>query len=138
MWAILWLILAAVFGFGIGSFNVPLFERLVTNGVLGRATAVKLTPEIHNTVCYEYQVRGAKFEGQKQSWRPNPPIGQITVGQPLVIYYDPLNPSFSVLGDPEPMLTNEIISVGMVVLAFPTAIVFGLMQNQRKKRRMAP
>jgi hypothetical protein len=95
-WAMLWLILAVVFALGIGSLNVPLFNRLITNGVREQATAVKLTPEFHNTVCYEYQVGGMKFEGQSQSWLPNPPLEQIKVGESLVIYYDPLNPSRSV------------------------------------------
>jgi hypothetical protein len=132
-WAILWLILAAAFALGIGTLNVPLFNHLIRNGVREQATAVKLTPEFHNTVRYEYQVGAIKFEGQSQSWLPNPPVEKIKVGEPLVIYYDPLNPSRSVLGDPKPMLTNELISVGMVVLAVPTVIVFRLMQYQRRK-----
>jgi len=133
-WAILWLVLVAVAAIGVGGLNVPLFNRLTAHGVEAQATAVKLTPEFHNTVRYEYQVGGIKFEGQDQSWLPNPPLEQIKVGQALVIYYDPLNPSRSVLGDPKPMLTNELIFAGMVALAFPTAIVFALRQYLRQKR----
>jgi hypothetical protein len=65
---------------------------------------------------------------------PNPPLEQIKVGESLVIYYNPLNPTRSVLGDPKPMLTNELIFVGMVVLAVPTVIVFRLIQYQRRKQ----
>ena len=133
-WAILWLVLAAVFAIGIGSLKVPLLNRLIAHGVKAQATAVKLTPEFHNTVRYEYQVDGTKFEGQDQSWLPNPPLQQIKVGQPLVIYYDSLNPSISVLGDPKPMLNNELISVGMVVIAFPTFIVFAVRKHLRQRR----
>ncbi len=74
-WPILWLVLAAIFGFGIGSLNVPLFDRLVDYGVQTHAIVVKLTPEFHNTVCYEYQVGGVKFDGQSQSWSPKPARG---------------------------------------------------------------
>jgi len=52
----------------------------------------------------------------------------------LVVYYDPLNPSLSVLGDPKPMLTNEIIPIVMAVLVVPTFIVFVLIEDERKKR----
>jgi hypothetical protein len=132
-WAILWFVLAVLFALGIGSFNLPLFNGLLAHGVEAPATAVKLTPEFHNTVRYEYQVDGKKFEGQDQSWLPNPPVAEIKVGQALVIYYDPQNPSHSVLGNPKPMLANELISVGMAALLFPTFIVFTLRQRLRRK-----
>lgn len=131
-WAIPWLIIAVIVAFVVGSLNLPLLGRLVTDGVQAQATIVELTPKIHNTVRYEYQVGSQKFEGQGRSWRPNPPIDEIHVGQSLVIYYDPSNPSRSVLGDPKPMLTNEIISVGIAVLLIPTFIVFAIREKYRK------
>jgi len=133
-WAVLWLLLAVLFSVGVGSLNLPLLHRLVENGIRQEAIATKLTPEFHNTVRYEYQVKGTKFEGQTQSWRPNPPLSEIKVGQPLIIYYDPKNPSLSVLGDPTPMLTNEVVSVGMIAVAAPTVIVCLAINNLRKKR----
>jgi hypothetical protein len=132
-WVILWLVLAVVFLVGIGSFNLSLFHGLMENGVRQQAIATKLTPEFHNTVCYEYQVNGTKFEGRDQSWNPNPPLTTIKVGQSLVIYYDPQNPSRSVLGNPGPMLTNELIAVGMITLVIPTIVVFRLKQYQRRR-----
>jgi hypothetical protein len=131
-WVILWLLLAVLAFIAMGSVNLPLFHRIRANGVRQQAIATKLTPEFHYTVCYEYQVDGAKFEGQDQSWPPNPPLNEIKVGQSLVVYYDPQNPSRSVLGNPEPRLMNELTSVGTVTLVLPTVIVFGLMQYLRK------
>ena len=82
-WVILWLFLAVLAFAGMGSVNLPLFHRIKANGVRQQAIATKLTPESHYTVCYEYQVDGAKFEGRDQSWPPNPPLNEIKVGQSL-------------------------------------------------------
>jgi hypothetical protein len=136
-WLILWLIMVAVVALVVGSLNVPFYYRLITNGVKAQATIIELTPQIHNTVRYEYQVEGRSFKGQRSPSSPNSSTDQISVGQSLVIYYDPLNPSLSVPGDPKPMLTNELISVGMAALGIPTFIIFVLMQNQYKKRSKA-
>jgi hypothetical protein len=94
-----------------------------TQGVLGHATVTALHPEFHNTVSYEYRVAGQTFHGQMQSWKPNPELQELTVGQALVIYYDLEHPEKSVLGDPKPMLENETISVGLAGILFPTFIV---------------
>jgi len=118
-----WLLLAAVFAIGIGSLNWPAYHRMALQGVLGQATVIELHPEFHNTVRYEYCVAGRTFRGQMQSWGPNPELQQLSVGQPLVIYYNPEHPEASVLGDPKPILKNETQSVALAALLFPTFIV---------------
>lgn len=122
-YAITWLVLATVIAVGIGSLNWPAYHRLVEVGVSGQASVLELLPKIHNTVRYEYHVGGHMFEGQMQSWQPNPPLEQLRVGQPLVIYYDPQHPAQSVLGNPKPMLQNETISVALAAIVFPSFIV---------------
>src|SRR5437016_1374800 len=103
-YAITWVVLAFVIAVGIGSVNWPAYRRMAARGVSGKATVVELLPKIHNTVRYHYEVGGRKFEGQTQSWQPNPPLEQLGVGQSLVIYYDPQRPGESVLGDPKSIL----------------------------------
>jgi hypothetical protein len=122
-YAITWLVLATVIVIGIGSLNWPVYHRLVAVGVSGQASVVELLPKIHNTVRYDYRVGGQVFEGQMQSWQPNPPLEQLRVGQPLVIYYDPQNAAESVLGNPKPMLENETISVALAGVGVPSFIV---------------
>ena len=124
-YAITWVLLAIVIALGIGSLNWPTYRRMAARGVSGKATVIELLPKIHNTVRYHYEVGGQKFEGQMQSWQPNPPLEQLGVGQPLVIYYDPQRPEVSVLGDPKPMLRNETISVLFAAFGVPTLIVVG-------------
>ncbi|HUA37127.1 MAG TPA: DUF3592 domain-containing protein [Candidatus Sulfopaludibacter sp.] len=122
-YAITWLALAGVIAIGIGSLNWPAYHRMMAAGVTGQARVIELLPKIHNTVRYEYHVGGLVFEGQMQSWLPNPPLEQLRVGQPLVIYYDPQHPAESVLGDPRPMLQNEMFSVALAAVVVPTFIV---------------
>ena len=122
-YAITWLALAAAIAVGIGSLNWPAYHRMVAVGVSGQASVVELLPETHNTVRYEYRVAGEAFTGQMQSWQPNPPLDQLRVGHPLVIFYDPQHPAQSVLGYPKPMLQNETISVALAAIVAPSFIV---------------
>lgn len=122
-YVIVWLVLALVFTVGVGCFNLPAFYKLSTLGVLGSATVTEVTPEYHNTLRYQYQVGGGTYQGRMQTWTPNPGLDQIKVGQQVVIYYDPKNPGLSVPGDPKRMLKNEILSVALVGLVFPSLIV---------------
>jgi hypothetical protein len=133
-YVIFWTFLAIVFAFGIGGLNLPRFYRLTKHGVLGQASAVRLAPENHCTVYYQYQVGGRTYHSQGQSWMPNPPLGDIAVGQKLVIYYDPENPSVAVLGNPKSMLKNEVISVGLATIAFPTFIVLAIARRKSSTR----
>ncbi len=122
-YAITWVVLATVIAIVIGRLNWPTFHRLVAVGVSGEGKVVELLPKIHNTVHYDYRVGGQVFEGQMQSWQPNPPLEQLKVGQPVVVYYDPQRPGESVLGNPKPMLQNETISVALAALGVPSFIV---------------
>ena len=122
-YAITWLVLATVIAIGVGSLNWPGYYRLVRAGVSGQASVVQLLPNIHETARYEYRVGGRVYEGQMQSWQPNPPLERLRVGQPVVIYYDPQRPAESVLGNPRPMLQNETISVALAAIVAPSFIV---------------
>jgi hypothetical protein len=122
-YALTWLVMAIAIAIGIGSLNWVFYRRLSVRGVTGQAIVVELLPKNHNTVRYEYQVGGRTFQGQMQSWPPNLPLEQLSVGQPLVVYYDPVHPEESVLGDPKPIFKNEMISIALAAVGFPTFLV---------------
>ncbi len=122
-YVVTWLVLAVVIAIGIGSLNWPSYRRMALRGISGQATVIELLPKIHNTLRYEYHVAGRAFQGQMQSWSPNPLLEQLAVGQSVIIYYDPEHPEVSVLGDPNPMLKNETISVALAALVVPTFLV---------------
>lgn len=124
-YALTWLVLAIVAAIGIGSLNWRSYRRMAARGVSTQATVIELLPQTHDTLRYEYHLAGRAFQGQMQSWPPNPPLGQLRIGQSLVIYYDPEHPEESVLGDPKPMLKNETISVALAAILFPTFLVVG-------------
>ena len=130
-YVLLWLMVAAII-VGIGSLNCPSLFRLVTRGVSSQGTVIALTPELHNTVRYEYHVAGEVITGQNQCWPPNPPLERLSVGQSVAIYYDPRNPKDSVLGNPKPMLENEIGSVLVAAVMIPTLITFAFAGWWRK------
>ena len=106
-----------------GPFVEMGWVRSVKSVMSGRATVVELLPKNHTTVRYEYQVAGRTFQGQMQSWQPNPPLEQLSVGQPLFVYYDPEHPEESVLGDPKPIFKNETIAIALAAVGFPTFLV---------------
>lgn len=133
-YAITWLLFAILVILVIGSLNWPAYYRMTKRGIRGTGTVVQLLPEIHNTVRYEYQVAGQKFEGQMQSWSPNPALEQLSVGQSLVIYYDPQHPEESVLGEPRRMLDNETISVALAAFGVPTIAVIGWALRSSRRR----
>ena len=135
-YVVAWLLLAIVITVGIGSLSWPTYRRLAARGVSARAIVIELLPKFHDTIRYRYDVAGRTFEGQKSSWPPNPPSGEIKIGQPLVIYYDPMEPSTSVLSDPKPILENETIFVLLAAFGFPTFVVLVWILSDARKRML--
>ncbi len=137
-YALIWLTLAGAMAVGVGSLNWLTFRRLSTEGIPSQARVVELLPKVHNTVKYAYPVGGKLFQGQTQSWPPNPPLEQLVVGQTLTIYFDPAQPERSVLGDPKEMLTNETIFIAITSVLIPTFIIgawkFRASRTNRLKR----
>lgn len=132
-YAITWLVLAVAIAIGWGSLDLPSYRRLVTQGIRAEGKIIELHPEHHNTARYGYLVAGQTFVGQKQSWQPNPPLEEMRVGQTVVVYYDPESPEQSVLGDPKPILQNEIISIALAAVIGPAFIVL-VWRFRRQKR----
>jgi hypothetical protein len=96
---------------------------MTDRGVSAQATVIEVLPKVHNTLRYEYQVAGRTFQGQMDSWPPNPPLDKLGSGHSVLIFYDPKYPEKSVLGDPKPMLKNETIFVALAAILFPTFLV---------------
>ncbi len=130
-----WLLLAAGFGW-LFSADYRAHSRLADHGVVGEAVVEETLPQIHQTVKYHYEAAGRTFEGRGLSWRPNPDLSEIKPGQKLVVYYDPANPSFSMLGDPRQPLQSDLFFSILGALMFSTALTgavyFRLKERQEK------
>lgn len=122
-YAMTWVLLAIGIALGMGSVNWPVYRRIAMRGISGQATVLELHPKMHETVRYKYEVAGRSFQGEMRSWQPNPPLQQLSVGQGLVVYYDPKRLHESVLGDPQPIFRNETISIALMAGVFPTFVV---------------
>jgi hypothetical protein len=119
-----WLALALIIATALGSIDLRRYRRMTTHGIEGKAIVTELLPENHQTLRYEYHAGDRTFHGQMQSWSPNPPLARLKVGQPVVIYYDPEKPEDSVLGDPKPILRNELISIALASTILPAFLLY--------------
>jgi hypothetical protein len=120
---LLWFAGALLIALGIGSFNVPFLYRLVRRGVPACGTITGYEPENHNSVHYSYEVNGKTYTGIQQGG-----VGtRVTDFSPTcrddVVYYLPEDPQQSCIGYPEPMLRNEIDTIAIGMLIFPTFIL---------------
>jgi hypothetical protein len=112
-----WLILACGFGVLTGSFNLPKFWALSQRGVSTPGHELK-TAE-NGTVGYEFKV-GQKIYRYSVLRQSNE---NLYPGANVTIVYDPLNPQQSIVGPLKPMLDNELVTIGMIILVFPTIIM---------------
>jgi hypothetical protein len=132
-YAIVWAVLAAITAIALSNIDWWHYRRLADHGVRGEAIVIGMFPEIHRTLRYEYHVAGRSFRGQTQPNTPNPPLEQLAIGQPVVVFYDPEKPEDSVRGDPKPILQNETISVLLGATIIPIFLIAILMWKTSRK-----
>ena len=132
---IVWLTGAVLIVFGLSSLNWFKYNRIVNRGVLTQGTVLALLPNDHNTISYRYNVNGQNFKAQTQLWAPNPPMEKLAIGDSVVVYYDPVHPESSVLGDPKMILTNENISIAIAALMIPTILFISINISVRRSKK---
>jgi hypothetical protein len=119
-----WAILSLVTGGLLFQFNGSRYWMLLRRGVQTEGTVIEILPQMHETVRYQYSAHGKVFQGREQSAPPNPPLKELSIGQKVIVYYDPNQTETSTLGSPKKLLFNEIISVGLPSLFIPLVIIF--------------
>jgi hypothetical protein len=119
-----WLISSLLLGFIVGRHNLPKYRPLAQRGVATHGVVSAKEPMNHETIRYNYEVEGVAYSGSSShTGRGNPEFDRLGVGDSVLVFYDPLSPSVSVLGDAKQLLWDEEVSVGMVAVIFPTIIV---------------
>jgi hypothetical protein len=130
-----WVTAALVIGLLLGSLNLARFSALASDGVKTFGTVFALEPSNHQTVHYTYQAGRATYKGLGTVGEGNPSFGSLSHGDSILLYYAATNPASSALGDPHARLRNEIISVAIPVLLFPSILVFGFIRKRRRSRQ---
>jgi hypothetical protein len=111
------------------------YRRLAAHGVRSEASVTAILPKDHATARYHYQVAGRTHEGQFQPWPPNPPLEELRLGQAVAVYYDPLRPDVSVLGEPGPILRNETEGLAIGPFVFSTVYTLCWFFGSRRRAR---
>jgi hypothetical protein len=130
----LWLLGAVLVAVGIGHINVPKMWRLTMRGQKTEGWVVSTEPNNHLTVNYTYKVSGRELASSTQggAGAGNPPFENLGAGTPVNVYFDPIDPTVALLGEPRAHLDNEIISVGSAALLIPAFFVFRWRRWQQK------
>jgi len=124
-----WLVLALGLGALVGGQNLRRYYLLATDGIKTQGVVVDTEPQNHQLVRYSYQVAGISQAGVSNIGYGNPPFASLHAGAPVLVYYDSSEPTSSVLGEPAPRLSNEVVSVALVMLLFPSLIVWRLVSK---------
>jgi hypothetical protein len=137
---VVWLVfagLALVIGLKITDW---LTYRDLSNGVgvYGKVTAKE--PENHQIIRYSYNVGQQTYSGVGHGGRGNPSFGELKIGDSVVVFYDPANPSVSVMGNPQAHQQVEMGGIIFLVVfmpLFPLTITIILMVVLSKSKALS-
>ena len=116
------------------------WENLAKNGVQTYGTVTSKDPDNHAAVNYVYKVGDREFDGAGHAGGGNPGFDEIQVGQSVMLYYDPKNPSDSFLGGPQYQIAGDKLlrsraTAALFVISFLAIfpIYFAVYMATRKK-----
>jgi hypothetical protein len=120
---VVWLTLFVLVLMSMSSLRWTSYRRLVMRGTAVHGTVSVIFPQDKITIRYSYEVAGRLFRGQGPVGPPNGSAAQLSVGQTIVVYCDPLDPGNSAPGYPLQMLHHETASIAVFSLVFPTLMI---------------
>lgn len=123
----IWLILATLSGFiGFRIVNPMADYRLSKDGVMVMGRVTKKEPENHRFITYTYVAGGQTYNGLGNGGNGNPDFEDISIGQDVVVFYDPGSPQISSLGYPKNHYRVNLAGVVFVTLLLPLFIMVPL------------
>src|SRR5580704_8164639 len=129
--AILWVFLSAVTAFGLGRINIPKFQELNRNGISTNGTVASTDCLDHNSVYYDFAVRGQAYSGRTTLTE----CPQLKKGDDLVVYYSSRAPSLNDARNPRDALFGEYMFVGFATLFVPPTIILMIYLQRHRIRR---
>jgi hypothetical protein len=120
-----WLVLgSAIFAVQMALFQPYGYYKLASRAVQTRALVTAKEPQNHGLLHYSYQAGGKTFMGVGRAGYGNPDFESIAIGQELVAYYDPADPSHSVLGIPQAYVRTNVQVLIASILIFPAFVIY--------------
>jgi hypothetical protein len=111
---------------GLVFFNPFPANRLAKSSVQSEGRVTALEPTNHQIIRYSYRVGAQEYQGSGHDGGGNPAFKDITIGQTVIVFYDPSRPEVSTLGSPGGPLYGNVLGVIFVTLMLPIFIIFSL------------
>lgn len=93
--------------------------RRLSNGIAVYGTVTAREPENHQIIRYSYSVGQQTYSGTGHGGRGNPSFGELSIGDRVVVFYDPANPSLSCMGYPQAHQRAELWGIIFLVILLP-------------------
>ena len=117
-------VISAIIGFVF--FNPLAGRKLIGSGVRTEGRVIALEPDNHQIVRYEYKVGNESFTGSGHAGSGNPPFRELSIGDVVVVFYDPGNPKSASLGYPQGLYYRNWGGVIFATIVLPIVIVGSL------------
>ena len=115
-----------------GFVNCGSYYHLLRHGIYANGVIVGIPPKQHGIAEYIYGENGV-YAGRSIPGYPNPDLGELKIGDSVVVYYSSINPKVSMLSEPRRTLRNEVLSVFILAAIGATFIL--LIGQGRTRRR---
>lgn len=138
MWlGIAGLLSATIVAFIIGVYlsNLPRYYRVNENGVQTQATVI--SKESHGYISVEYNVNNRKFKSGGHARDIDKNFEEVQLNDKVSVYYDPLAPEDSTLGNPNKHLKASFVEIGFITIIPILLFVFyviKLIANSKTKK----
>jgi hypothetical protein len=113
------------------------YYRLKTEGIKVHGQVIGKEPQNHQSIRYSYVVGEQTYSNLGSAGRGNPSFAALNMGDSVIVYYDPDNPSNSCLGYPSRHLQDSIGGIIFLVVLLPLFGIVGLYRKGFLKTRYA-
>jgi hypothetical protein len=108
-------------------FNPDWPEHMTKSGQGVYGHVIAKEPENHQTVRYAYEVGETEYKGSGSGGDGNPDFEDLSIGDQIVIYYDPVSPYRSTMSNPWNELGRSYSAIWFLTITLPIfPMVFAL------------